>query len=815
MSISLSLEESRALARKYRDRGFATVPVPVGGKSPNVRGWPSLRLKTDAEIDELFNRDRLNVGAIMGAASGGLKDVDLDCKEAVALAPHFLPRTNSIYGRPGKQRSHYLYMGDDAGDPKARLALTDETKATIVELRHGGNGKAAQTVLPGSLHPSGERYAWHEDGPIATVPFPALKAAVTKIAVGTILMRHWPEGPHGRHELALGVGGFLARAGWSSADVEHLVDVVCRETDGVDWAHDHARTAKESAESLASGGQARGMPWMIETFGKPVAKHLAKLLGYRSRDAVEDPTPADGRPVIKVGTLTTTATEAERALVDAGVQFYERSNTMVRAIIKDVDAFHGGQTKTAQLVTVEQAYLRRKLSDVADWYRLDKRGKEWVAVDPPHDVCTSVIASSGDWPFPSIAGIVTTPTMRPDGTILAALGFDPATRLLMVDSPAMPPILDHPTREDALRALTLLEDLIVEFPFVDEVAKAGALSAIITPVARGAFPVVPMHVADAPRAGTGKSYLFNTVSIIATGQMMPVITAGGSEEELEKRLGSAVLAGQSLITIDNVTDELGGAAICQLVSEHRPAIRILGRTELVPVETRGMSMFANGNNITIVGDLCRRAIRVRLDARIENPETKTFSGDPVATVLADRGAYVAACLTICRAYVAAGRPGKLTRLASFEAWSDTVRSALVWLGKADPVESIDTSHAEDPERLSLAALHREWAAVFGTGSARAVTLKEVIEACEKRTIVRHGTPPEFAFDHPDLRSAVHGALRSTRQLDAAALGYWMRARKNRIVDGMWFEQSHTREGTKWWVERQSGANIIPAGEIPF
>ena len=30
--------------------------------------------------------------------------------------------------------------------------------------------------------------------------------------------------------------------------------------------------------------------------------------------------------------------------------------------------------------------------------------------------------------------------------------------------------------------------------------------------------MVPMHVADAPRAGTGKSYLFNTVSYIATGR---------------------------------------------------------------------------------------------------------------------------------------------------------------------------------------------------------------------------------------------------------------------------------------------------------
>ena len=118
--MSISLQESRDLARKYRDRGFATVPVPVGGKSPNVRGWPDLRLTTDEKIDEYFNRDRLNVGAIWGPASGDLADVDLDCKEAVELAPHFLPRTGSIYGRPGKRRSHYLYSGDDGGESKHR-----------------------------------------------------------------------------------------------------------------------------------------------------------------------------------------------------------------------------------------------------------------------------------------------------------------------------------------------------------------------------------------------------------------------------------------------------------------------------------------------------------------------------------------------------------------------------------------------------------------------------------------------------------------------------------------------------------------------
>ena len=50
---------------------------------------------------------------------------------------------------------------------------------------------------------------------------------------------------------------------------------------------------------------------------------------------------------------------------------------------------------------------------------------------------------------------------------------------------------------------------------------------------------------------------------------------------------------------------------------------------------------------------------------MERPELRQFHGDPVATVLADRGPYIAAVLTIVRAYLAAGCPGLLPPLASF------------------------------------------------------------------------------------------------------------------------------------------------------
>ena len=74
------------------NRGFAPVPVPVGSKAPIIKNWPDLRITAD-KVGDYFNGSKpLNVGAIWGPASGGRSDVDLDCAEAVTLAPYFLQR---------------------------------------------------------------------------------------------------------------------------------------------------------------------------------------------------------------------------------------------------------------------------------------------------------------------------------------------------------------------------------------------------------------------------------------------------------------------------------------------------------------------------------------------------------------------------------------------------------------------------------------------------------------------------------------------------------------------------------------------------
>ena len=49
-----------------------------------------------------------------------------------------------------------------------------------------------------------------------------------------------------------------------------------------------------------------------------------------------------------------------------------------------------------------------------------------------------------------------------------------------------------------------------------------------------------------------------------------------------------------------------------------------------------------------------------------------------------------------------GQPKLADLLASFEAWSNFVRSTLIWLGEKDPVSSMPMSRTDDPSREACA-----------------------------------------------------------------------------------------------------------------
>lgn len=692
-------------AQHYTINDIAVTPVQFQGKAA-FDGWDTNDV-TPQDLPRLF-RNKCNIGVLLGAKSNGLVDLDLDCPQAIALAPFFLPQTNARFGRDGKRNSHWLYRSTlHETEDRAALTCNDPvTKATLVELRMGGGGKAAQTVVPPSVHVSGNPVEWEDSCSIegiVEVDAAELKRCTEKLMAAALLVPQWCEGA--RHGAAKALAGWLVRQAWSEVDAVHFVEAIATAADDDDIKI-RTRAVRDTYKNFENGKKVTGLPKLRELLGAEAVNRAAALLAPNRDQRIEIQ--------LRTGRLHEIANAAEDALVVAQAPVYTQAGTLVRSMIEEADAARGRKTLVARIRPCSPEWLARELSQHVSCVRIkpDKDGGfETIPAEIPRDL-PKVLLASASTKFSELAGIIETPTLRPDGSILSTAGYDPVTGLLLVNPPPMPEIAERPTRQDAETALQTLQDLLTEFPFADEASRSVALSILITPVVRGAMPFAPLHVATAPIAGSGKSYLFDTAATIATGKACPVISAGASGEETEKRLHGAALSGQPIISVDNLNGTLRGDFLCQLATQELIEVRRLGSTGNVLVRNCATT-FANGNNIEIEGDLVRRTVRCSLNPEMENPEAREFKGDPVKAVQADRGKYVAAALTLVRAHLVVQRQPTLKPLAGFGDWSRLVREALVWLSCADPVGTQEGLRAEDPAVAALDLVMEAWAAMIG------------------------------------------------------------------------------------------------------
>ena len=249
-----------------------------------------------------------------------------------------------------------------------------------------------------------------------------------------------------------------------------------------------------------------------------------------------------------------------------------------------------------------------------------------------------------------------------------------------------------------------------------------------------------------------------------------MITAGKTEDETEKRLGSILFAVADP-AIDNLNGEFEGDLLCQIVERPRVQVRVLGRSETPTIETR-VTLYATGNNLIVKGDMVRRTLVAELDTNLEQPELREFKDNPVDRVLADRGAYVAAVLTIAKAYLAADCPDQgLDPLASFDSWSKLVRSPLVWLGCADPKLTQDRIREEDPETQMLQRIVRSWRDAVGVGVEHAAAASDLVAAAVRM----HEDETKFH----DALLAIGGArgFGAANTINVVAVGRWLGQRE--------------------------------------
>lgn len=369
--------------------------------------------------------------------------------------------------------------------------------------------------------------------------------------------------------------------------------------------------------------------------------------------------------------------------------------------------------------------------------------------------------------------------------------YDAATGLLYdpqgLDFPDIP---DQPTLAQAEAALENLCKLIKDFPFKEDQDRSVALSAILTACIRRSLPTTPMHAFSAPTAGKGK--LVDLSCVIATGYTASALGSGGREEEFEKRLTAKLLAGEPVIVIDNCTRPLGGDLICSMLTQERMSLRILGLSEAPSISTDAF-VAASGNNLVIMGDLIRRTLLCCIDAKVEQPENRTFDDDPVKLARTWRAEYVVDALTILRAYHVAGRPGRPRPLGSFEAWSSLVRGALIWMGDADPVVSMNKLRKADPILAAIRAVMGQWTRVIAGGEVTAA------EAIKKATEKAAGTDGRDVLVNPDFRDALLAVAGKGETVASQALGKWLQVHQDRVVDGARFVRKKERHKSAVWA----------------
>lgn len=472
----------------------------------------------------------------------------------------------------------------------------------------------------------------------------------------------------------------------------------------------------------------------------------------------------------------------------------EAATATIELLRRDPVVFDfGGQLALAENGRVHplcENALAHHLGNLTQFWKFNADGDQ-VDSDPPATLLKQTIAQGERRKLKPLDGIITVPTIRLDGSVLAVPGYDPATRLLFdPQGEEVPEVPTQPTLDQARAALEALMYPFNSFPFVDATAKGALLAGMLTAVIRPALATAPAFAFDAPIQGSGKTLLAGCVGALAEGRAPDIWphTAGRDDEETRKRLFTALRTGGRTLVWDNIVGVFDSAAMAAFITADAMIDRILGKSEAVRIPNRTL-LLLTGNNLSLAGDLPRRVIICRIDPQTATPFARAFALDPLQWVLDHRMAMAAAACTLIRGrltHMAAQAPG---RLASFEDWDNLVRQTVVWADRAlergifgDPMDLVKEAQAADPEGESLFALLDALRDEF---RQREFSAKDV-------QVAARSSMTTAALEPALLDLAGDRAVHSVK-----SLGRVLKNREGRIVNGMRLvSRADTNAGTR-------------------
>lgn len=371
--------------------------------------------------------------------------------------------------------------------------------------------------------------------------------------------------------------------------------------------------------------------------------------------------------------------------------------------------------------------------------------------------CGTVLGRK-DWPLPPLRGIVTSPVIRLDGTLLQAPGYDTDTGLYLQPRVPLRRLQPHVSEASLEKAKEIIfGQMLADFPWAQPSDRAHFIGALLTPILRPYFHgPTPMFIVSATAPGSGKSLLKD---IFKSCFGISETAWPENDTELRKSITTQLYTtGQPVVVLDNLPNGhiIKSPVLSSLLTAEHWGDRVLGSTASVTMPNNRL-WIVTGNGLRTGGDNGRRAMWVRLDPNCPDPDQRDGFrvGDLRPWLRANASTVVAALVTMVRSWVAAGAPTIRTRKGDYSEWATIVAGLLGHLGVPGWMSDRDDAIQQDDET-------QEWAAFL-------IAWSEKLED----NVVTAGTALTSLSEH------VPRYAKTGEAPTAKVLGNWLKARDGR------------------------------------
>lgn len=441
-------------------------------------------------------------------------------------------------------------------------------------------------------------------------------------------------------------------------------------------------------------------------------------------------------------------------------RLFRREGSLVRLL-------HG--ERDTRIAMAGPVHAQSVLIRAARWVQVKRTPEGPVKSEcpsPPEFVAADM-ASMPSSALPVLDSVLYAPCWDADCRWIDGAGYHPSASAWMVkgDDRAAP-------RMGLEEASALVRDWLADFPFATDADLAHAVALFLLPMLRRTISgPTPLHVVEAPVAGTGKGILVRTLLRPGCGRDVALSPFPAKEEERQKKITAALASGSPVVVWDNVRGNVASPSLEAALTAGVWVDRVLGQTAEVSVPVRCV-WAATGNNLDAGTDLARRCVQIRIERKVDSPSDfadfrkPDIAGWTEANAHRLRGAAVA----MVEAWQHAGCLAGPVRLGSYEAWSEIVGGVVThagfggWLGNRAAFR-----RAADP-------VAEEWVELL------------------RRLWVRHGTEPWAVSDAltladgdeqrgvPPVLSSVTERASSPRGR-VTALGSALSRRRGQVVEG--------------------------------